>query len=109
VTNGYVDFGDFNGIGTNGSGGVRIYAKSGSLGAFIVSFSASGSSFDGGDITTDGSGDLTANGRITGKLNTSATVSGTPSGGNSGDIVIDTTANKLWIKFGANWKSVTLT
>jgi hypothetical protein len=66
------------------------------------------SNLDDGAITTNGSGALTASGKIRGKLSNSGTVSGTPTGGGSGDILIDNSAFKLWIKFGSTWKSTTL-
>ena len=99
---------DFSGNGYNGSpvsGGPSYVSGT----AFAVSQGST--SLDGGDITTDGGGNLTASGRISGKLNTTATASGgsAPSGGNSGDIAFDATYNKLWVKCGSTWRYANLT
>ena len=76
-----------------------------------LSVSQGSTSLDGGTIATDGGGNLTASGRISGELNTTATVSSgsTPTGGSSGDMVLDTTNGKLWINFAGTWKAATLT
>jgi hypothetical protein len=94
--------------GLNGDG-------SGYFAAGDIDLNGDGSAnFAGGALSIDTSGNLntsgqiTATGRVSGKLNLAGTVSGTPSGGNSGDFLIDDTAHKLWINFSGTWKSVAL-
>ena len=84
---------------------MEVSAQSGASGSMMMDMSLAGNSI----FSIDLDGNVEADGYIEGNLRCANTGSGAPADGDDGDIYIDTTNNRLYVKISGNWKYAALT
>jgi hypothetical protein len=89
----------------SGSAVISANVLSGEAGSYLEKLSVGNVS----KFSVDIGGNVQATGSIVGNLRSANNGSGAPSGGSDGDIYVDTTNNRLYIKIAGTWRYSALT